>query len=175
MSVGPGAGTYTFPCDCCGCSCASYPTLTVTLDGTSLVGACTTCPTFGGDDSMSGPGGDFDGVYTLTRVGETCCWHGTITTEIHVWQGTADCTPGTEFVVEEFDIELCLVHDGEDVYWTFRIEGSNGVTVQLFGADNVATTEAWCGDLPDFTNLQTVMCGFATYWAGGDGTATITP
>lgn len=166
------------PPDCCPlCLDGTPQTLTCVIAGSALINGCVACGDMG---SMSGPGGNFDGTYTLTynpavHVGDTtsCCWTGTVTKTIDLYPDAADCTEN-HTTITSFDIRLCLFQVGVGSQWFFEIAHNvAGETVQLFVTSSVDGDGCAMPSL-FFNNDCNGRCGFGTFYAGDGGTAAIT-
>lgn len=162
------------PLGCCPlCADHTPRTLTVTITGTSIIGACTVCA---GGASYNGPGGNFDGVYTLTRGPSACCWSATITTDPITDYYDGACTTERS-TTTSFRVSLCKYTDAGTDYWSFVIVGSNestGNVLWLFLSLPVVAASANClSDLPTFTNISDGSCNGVYFYPGTGGTAVV--
>jgi hypothetical protein len=191
---GPGridTGTWHADCatceagGCCSlCNDGTPQTLTLTLTGTGIINGCVAdCGL--GIESMSGPGGHFDGVYTLVKSPAviagvaSCCWQATFTTAaVAIYGSSGGCVGAPSGTITTWTISLCVQvpNPGDPPVWTLDITGgASGYFSQLFVATPVLSTGncALTADLPTFANDCNGVACFGTYEPGIGGTAVV--
>lgn len=180
-------------CSCCPES-DTPNTLYLTVAGTTIYGF-PTCENCVGQASRISATGDFDGTYTLTRVG-ACTWEGTVTGIDIDYYDLENCTGNPGYPINETSLNIVVTRTCETIgetttyYWSLGIRGNAaGAGYKYFFASGAAGipsspnyyvveeatgTECVSG-FPTFTNYAggANFCEDEIYWGGYGGTATL--